>query len=191
MTDNKDVEVGRNIRSLREARRLSLREVATHSGLSINAISRIERGESSPTVASLHQIAGALGVTITEFFTSGSEETVIYVKQADRVRTEESMTSIESLGTGLRDQKLEPFLVTVLPGNRNTNPITHAGQEFVYCLAGRVEYQIKDTIYELRSGYSLLFEASQPHCFWNPTKIPAQLIFVFQATNGYQHHKPI
>ncbi len=191
MTDNKDVEVGRNIRSLREARRLSLREVATHSGLSINAISRIERGESSPTVASLHQIAGALGVTITEFFTSGSEETVIYVKQADRVRTEESMTSIESLGTGLRDQKLEPFLVTVLPGNRNTNPITHAGQEFVYCLAGRVEYQIKDTIYELRSGYSLLFEASQPHCFWNPTKIPTQLIFVFQATNGYQHHKPI
>ena len=181
-------DVGQRIRDLREKQGLSLREVAARSGLSINAISRIERGDNSPTVASLHLIAQALGVSITEFFTQAEAQSVIYVKPSEQSQRKDGTAYTESLGYGLVDQQLAPFLVTVMPDERPKQPITHAGQEFVYCLNGRVDYQINDTIYVLEAGYSLLFEASQPHTFWNPSLAPAQLLFVFQAVTGFQHH---
>lgn len=190
MVSSSDHDVGRRIRERREQLGLSLREVAARSGLSLNAISRIERGDNSPTVASLQLIAGALGVSITDFFGSGPAASIVYVTPDDRTPMEQESTRIESLGTGLRDQQLEPFFVTVLPGDHNPAPITHAGQEFVYCISGRVDYQINEMVYHLAPGHSLLFEASQPHCFWNPNSSPAQLIFVFQAVLGYQHHAP-
>ncbi|MFW5696794.1 MAG: helix-turn-helix domain-containing protein, partial [Phototrophicaceae bacterium] len=149
---------------------------------------RIERGDNSPTVASLQLIAGALGVSITDFFVAQPEQAVVYVTPAERDRSADGVTLVESLGTGLRNQQLEPFLVTVLPGSPPRSPITHAGQEFVYCLSGSVNYQINETVYEMQAGHSLLFEAMHPHRFWNPKTTPAQLIFVFQAAAGYQHH---
>lgn len=63
-----NLNVGQRIRRLREQRQLSLRALARLCGLSTNAISLIERGENSPTVSSLHALATALGVSITDFF---------------------------------------------------------------------------------------------------------------------------
>ena len=52
MTDQEQIDVGGRIRGLRNEMGLSLRAMAKRSGLSVNAISRIERGESSPPVVS-------------------------------------------------------------------------------------------------------------------------------------------
>lgn len=188
MPVDRTLDVGSRIRQRREELGLSLREVSARSGLSLNAISRIERGDNSPTVATLHLIAGALGVSITEFFAAEPEQSVVYVKSSDRTHSHTATAHIESLGTGLRNQQIEPFLVTVLPGQKSNKPITHAGQEFVYCLSGTINYRVNDIVYVMEHGHSLLFDAALPHCFWNPGTEPAQLIFVFQAAVGYQHH---
>jgi transcriptional regulator with XRE-family HTH domain len=45
MNDHQSFDVGTRIREIREERRLSLRALAERCGLSVNAISRIERGE--------------------------------------------------------------------------------------------------------------------------------------------------
>ena len=68
MIEQAEPNVGQRIRMLRDQRKLSLRALADRCGLSINAISLIERGENSPTVSSLHVLATALGVPITDFF---------------------------------------------------------------------------------------------------------------------------
>lgn len=179
-------DVGPGIRAIREELGLSLREVSARAGLSVNAISRIERGDNSPTVASLHLIAEALGVSITEFFVKQAEQTVIYLHPADRSASEYATMQIESLGSGLRNQQLEPFMITVLPGHAvDTKPITHAGQEFVYCLEGKLCYRVGDEAFKLEPGCSLLFDAAQPHYFWNNSSEVARLIFVFQAASGH------
>lgn len=179
-------DVGPGIRAIREELGLSLREVSARAGLSVNAISRIERGDNSPTVASLHMIAEALGVSITEFFVKQAEQTVIYLQPADRSASEYVTMQIESLGSGLRNQQLEPFMITVLPGHAvDTKPITHAGQEFVYCLEGKLYYRVGDEAFNLEPGCSLLFDAGQPHYFWNNSSEVARLIFVFQAASGH------
>lgn len=177
--------VGQRIRRLREQQSLSLRALAERCGLSVNAISKIERGENSPTVASLHLLASALGLPITEFFRDTSEQTVVFVKSSRRLRSQHSGMGIESLGIGLKDQRLEPFLVTLdRDAGSESSPITHAGQEFVYCLEGELDYQIGAETYHLEAGDSLLFEASQPHYFLNTSVAPAVMLLVFYAQDG-------
>jgi transcriptional regulator with XRE-family HTH domain len=177
--------VGPRIRTMREQRGLSLRALAERCNLSINAISLIERGENSPTVSSLHLLATALGVKITDFFEDPHEHAVVYVKHDQRLATQGNGLLMESLGIGLRNQQLEPFMVTVEPGAGDSGEsIVHPGQEFVYCLMGEIKYQIGGQVYCLESGDSLLFEATQPHCFWNIGGSPAQVLLILQAIEG-------
>src|SRR5690606_16721562 len=136
-----ELNVGQRVRSLRERQGLSLRALAERCGLSTTAISQIERGETSPTVSSLHPLATALGVSITDLFHDERRSAAVLVTPADRLRAEAGGVLMESLGFGLPYQQLEPFLVTVEPGAGNADqPVSHAGEEFVLCLEGTIEY---------------------------------------------------
>ncbi len=180
--------VGSRIRSIREQRGVSLRALADRCGLSANAISLIERGENSPTVSSLQRLAAALDVPITDFFEAQDEQTTVFVRPEQRLRSQVKGIQLESLGIGLRNQRLEPFLMTVEPGAGTIDePITHPGEEFVYCMDGQIEYCAGEHIYRLDAGCSLLFEATQPHCFRNTTPTPAHLIVMFVVGEGARH----
>lgn len=164
-----ECNVGARIRTLRNRKGHSLRALAGLSGLSSNAISLIERGENSPTVSSLRQLANALEVPIVAFFQDDSQEQTVFVKAEQRAKSTASGTTIESLGTGLHGQRLEPFLVTVQPGsNAAAGTYVHEGEEFVLCMEGRLEYRVGDRLYTMEPGDSLLFKASQVHGFSNP-----------------------
>lgn len=177
--------VGQRIRAIRERQGLSLRALAEQCGLSLNAISLIERGENSPTVSSLHLLATALSVPITYFFEDENEQTAVFIPPENRLRSEASGITLESLGFGLRNQQIEPFLLTIAPGAGNLDqPVTHSGEEFVYCLAGEVTYSVDSQIYRLTPGCSLLFQANQFHCFHNTSQATAHLIIIFYADEG-------
>lgn len=185
MAEQEVPNVGQRIRSFREERGWSLRELAERSGLSINAISLIERGENSPTVSSLHLLATALGVSISNFFENEREQAVVFVRPAARLRSEANGIAMESLGIGLRNQQLEPFLISVAAGAGNIDqPVSHLGEEFVYCLEGEIKYCVGERTYVLQPGCSLLFEATIPHCFRNGAQKPALLMMVFYAGEG-------
>ncbi|MEJ2288833.1 MAG: helix-turn-helix domain-containing protein, partial [Deinococcales bacterium] len=152
-------DVGARIRALREERGLSIRALADRCTLSVNAISLIERGKTSPTVASLHLLAGALGVPIVDFFHDLGARGVVYVGHDRRLRHDADGKRMESLGTGLNRQQLEPFLFTLEPGAGGGPPARHPGQEFAHCLEGRVEYEVDGAAYPLEPGDSLQLEA--------------------------------
>lgn len=182
MSHRRSPDVGQQILRLRQSRGLSLRDLARESGLSLNAISRIERGESSPTVSSLHRLATALEVEIGTLFPPPSEDATVVTRQYQRPRTTGEGVLIESLGSGLPGQRMGPFFMTLLPGAcGGEEPISHAGEEFVYCLAGEVDYQVRDEWHRLRAGDSILFLASQPHLCKNTGLVEAKLLLVIQA----------
>lgn len=185
MASQPEPNVGQRIRDARERLGLSLRALAQQAGLSVNAISLIERGENSPTVSSLHLLATALNVSITDFFQDEEQQAVVVVRPSTRLRAETNGISMESLGIGLHRQQLEPFLLTVAPSAGNVDqPVNHAGEEFVFCLEGKIEYAVADNVYTLAAGDSLLFDASLDHCFHNRTDQPVQLMMVFFAGEG-------
>lgn len=177
--------VGLRIQAIRERCGYSLRALSRRCSLSTNAISRIERGENSPTVSSLHILAEALDVPITDFFTEEDRQATVFVSRDCRLRTQGSGFVMESLGIGLTNQQLEPFLMIIQPEIKCTNEsVTHHGEEFAYCLSGEVLCTIENNSFRLTIGDSVLFEADQPHNYYNATKSPATILLVFQATQS-------
>jgi transcriptional regulator with XRE-family HTH domain len=61
-----DPRLSRAIRELRERADLSQEAVAHSASLTVSAYARIERGEANPTWTTVTQIAGALGVSLSE-----------------------------------------------------------------------------------------------------------------------------
>lgn len=190
---NQSIAVGSRIRELRTKQALSLRALAELSGLSTNAISMIERGSNSPTVSSLHSLANALAVPITAFFEQQGDKQVIHLKRHQRPTSVTAGIRMENLGSGLPNQQLEPFLMTLEPGISSAPaPITHSGEEFVYVLKGSLLCEIRGQAFALEEGDSLLFLASQPHRYQNHSAKTAQILIGFQSLTGemmaHQHH---
>ncbi|MBU0493255.1 MAG: cupin domain-containing protein [Chloroflexi bacterium] len=176
-------DVGAHVRALRQRRGLSLRALAELCELSPNTISLVERGASSPSVATLHRLATALGVPITAFFEQEGEKVELVLTRADeRPRAGSASILLESLGSGLLDQTLAPFAVTLKPGACSGDQgMVHAGHELVYCLRGELEYEVAGQLHRLTAGDALLFEARLPHRWCNPGDDPAEFLLIFET----------
>lgn len=182
MRSMKESNVGQMIKSLRDKQKLSLRALSELSKVSTNAISKIERGDTSPTVASLHQLADALDVHITDLFAQDIHKVAVFVKKDDSTIIRSDGITIEGLGSGLPHQQLEPFIMEILPASGNVaDPVSHSGEEFIYCLEGKVECFVGEESFVLEPGDRLLFKASQPHCWYNLGTDPAKVILVLQT----------
>jgi transcriptional regulator with XRE-family HTH domain len=179
--------VGGNLRRLRKTRRLSLRGLAESSGLAVNTLSLIENNKSSPSVATLQQLAVALDVPIVSFFgTDPPGKTLVHLKSGQRVKAGFDHGTCEILGAGLRDQRMQPILVSLRP-KADSGPawIVHTGTEFVFCLEGAIDYEIESERYRLEPGDSLLFEAHLPHRWRNPEADVARVIMVLSPSDEH------
>lgn len=177
---DQEVDVGKSLRKLRDERGLTIRGLATKSGLAVNTLSLIENARTSPSVSTLQQLAAALDVPITAFFEiEGPEQKVVYLRGGNRQRADFESGALEDLGMGMRGRRMEPFVVILQAhANSGPQPVVHTGQEFVYCLEGRLIYEIEDQIYRLDPGDSLLFEAHLPHRWMNAESIPSRSLLV-------------
>src|ERR1051325_9121343 len=60
--------IGEKLRTVRQERQMSLRELANKADVSASMLSQIETGKVFPSVRSLYGIANALGVSVDYFF---------------------------------------------------------------------------------------------------------------------------
>ena len=183
MSERVPPNVGAHVRALRRKCGLSLRALAELCELSPNAVSLIERGATSPRVATLHQLATALGVDIASLFDDRPEEAkVILTRAEERSCSGSASVLLESLGSGLGDQAFTSFVVTLKPGASSGNQVmVHPGHEWVFCLQGELGYEIAGEHYRLARGDALLFRAEQPHRWRNPNNRPVMFLLTFQG----------
>lgn len=174
------VDVGNRLRQLREARKVSMRTLATMSGLSANALSMIERGKTSPSVSTLYRIADALTVPVTDFF--GPEEIrqkVVFLKADTRTRIPFQRGLWEGLGGEQFVGRMMPFMLTLETGaTSGPSNVIHTGHEFVYCVRGQLEYQVENETYLLEAGDSLLFAAQLKHRWRNPGGVVTNALII-------------
>lgn len=163
------VDVGKRLRQLREEHGISMRKLATLSGLSANALSMIERGKTSPSVSTLYKLADALEIPITAFFSGVPEkEQVVYIKSDARAHVPFMRGVWEGLGGEQFVGRVEPFVLTLESGaSSGPHHMAHTGHEFVFCLRGQLEYQVENQFYILDPGDSLLFAAQLRHRWRN------------------------
>lgn len=172
--DEGELAVGPRIRALREASGLSLRTLASRTGLSVGFLSQVERGLSSIALSSLHAVAAALGQTMAEFFGDAprtpADDSVIFTltRSADRPRrVASSGRHYELLSARMPGLVLEPMLVSIEPGGPIEAATTHDGEEFAYVLRGELVYGVGDAEYRLGPGDSLYLRSNTPHWMHN------------------------
>ena len=80
-----ELQLGPRIRALRQARGFTLRELAERAGVTESFLSQVEREVTSPSIASVQRIAGALDLAIAELFVEEAPHGRV-VRRADRRR---------------------------------------------------------------------------------------------------------
>lgn len=189
MNEMKPVNVGESLQHLREERGLSMRALAKTSGLSANALSMIERGRTSPSVSTLYKLADALNVLVTAFFGAPEQrQQVIYLRALDRARVPVVRGTWEGLGGEKFTGRVEPFVLNLeVGGDSGPAPMAHTGHEFVFCLAGNIEYLVQENRYPLSAGDSLLFDAHLVHRWRNSGQEPAAVLIVLSGFSEVDH----
>lgn len=173
-------QVGQQLRALRKARKLSIRSLAERSGLSINTLSLIENGKTSPSVTTLHQLAQTLNVSITAFFENERHnKRVVYQRAGERQQIVFPQGQMEKLNNGLPRLGSEPFVTKLEPNaTSGEKPIIYAGRQFIYCLEGHITYTVNGDVYPLAPGDSLIFDAYVPHGWRNPDSANSRALLV-------------
>ena len=171
--------VGAQIRALRQALDMTLTDLAGAATISTGMLSKIENGQTSPSLGTLQAIAAALNMPLGSFFTSFDQK-----REATFVRAGEGLTierrgsakghRYQLLGHGVRSAvQVEPFLIT-LDTNSDAFPIfQHEGTEFIYMLEGEISYAHGNQTYVLTPGDSLYFDAAAAHGPLDLRKLPA------------------
>ncbi len=179
--DETVVNVAQQIRRLRERRNLSQRALAEASGLSRNTLSLLERGQTSPTVSTLKRIAIALGVGLNAFFDPIEKLNIVHVQSGQCSQLQLSHGSMADLSVGMIDQLVTPLVLKLDPGSRSGPPLSHDGQDFIYCLKGEVLYNVNGQAFVLEPGDSLFFDGHLPHGFQNIGSEMAEVLIVLSA----------
>jgi transcriptional regulator with XRE-family HTH domain len=172
------------LREERRRRRLSLRRLAEMADLSPTTVHQIERGQGSPSLATLQAIAKTLGVPLAALLESGPPppDPAVLLRAGDRPRTATPGGSLERLATGLPGQRIRGLVVTIAPGrDTGDEPMTHPGHELLVGLAGRCVYDVAGKEYPIGPGDSLVVDSRQPHRGRNPGRREARLLLVLYA----------
>lgn len=177
-TVEKSFQIGERIRDLRNQRGYSLRVLSERSGLNINTLSLIENGKTSPSVSTLQLLAGALDFPLVSFFESEVlENEIVYTPTGTGAQSPFGSTTLRNLAADLHGGNLQSFEVTLPAGNGSGDRmIVHTGLEWVYCLAGEINYRIQEIDYILSAGDTLTFEAHLPHRWENQSKKESRIL---------------
>jgi transcriptional regulator with XRE-family HTH domain len=189
MREATSVDVATSLHELRTARGISMRTLATKSGLSANALSMIERGKTSPSVSTLYKLADALGVSITAFFGTESEKKqVVFLKSDERMHMSFTRGVFEGLGGAQFSGRVEPFMLTLEAGAASgPGSIVHTGHEFVFCLRGKLEYYVDKQFFQLEAGDSLLFASKLQHKWKNPSNTVTTALIIISGFEEGEH----
>lgn len=175
-------QIGDDIRALRKSRGITLKALASAVGRSVGWLSQIERGQTTPSVRDLGQIAETFGINISFFFRSASRDEAeqgIILRAADRV-------PIGSTESGLTEELLSPSLSgsfemiksVFAPRSDSCGPIRARQREDGGVLvSGRLTLTIGALTVDLATGDSFQF-AGHDYAWKNPHDEPAVVIWV-------------
>lgn len=142
-----------------------MQQVADEAGLTIGFISQIERGISTPSLASLYNVAKALNATVDHFVSQKPSLTHSAVSHAGKrqiYKVGDTTRYYEFLQRGFADAALNACISHVPPGHQS-EMMSHEGEEFVYLVSGQMRYELDGIDYELGAGDTLHIDSRKPH----------------------------
>ncbi len=179
-TDNLNQIIAFNLKRFRKERELSLDKVSEVTGVSKSMLGQIERGESSPSVATLWKISTGLKISFTALMTA--------VKQEAEIINNRAVTPLTNETDAFRLYPVFPFEpgrnfeilhIDLDPGAISySSPHEPGTEEFTLVYEGTLTLHLQDEIYPVNAGHSIRYQADQRHAYENRTDKPVQVCMV-------------
>lgn len=174
---------GEKLRTVRERKKLTLKDVAGKAGVSESLVSQIERNKVSPSTETLLLIADVLEIDYEYLFSDYRQKRkVAIIRYEDRDTINRSKMIIQQLstaGAGRADQAIGAFLLQIEAGGEKGDPeYGHSGWEFGVILKGRAQLNYGNKTYNLYEGDSVSFPSDIPHLFKNSGPDTLEAIWV-------------
>ena len=171
--------IGARLRAARQAAGLTLAAVAEQAGLTKGFLSRLERDEVSPSVASLVTVCGVLGIGVGTLF-EAPETSLVRAGHAP---------PINFGGAGLREylltagsqRQLQVIRSLVEPGGGGGPELYSLSceAEFVYVVAGELRLLLPGDVVDIAAGDAFTMPGATPHTWLNPsTTTRAEVLWV-------------
>jgi transcriptional regulator with XRE-family HTH domain len=160
MVDDPTPQIAARLRSEREARRWSIADLAEHSGVSKAMISKIERGEASPTAALLGRLSGAFGLTLSALLARAELRGGRLLRAADQPQWKDPETGyIRQHVSPASDVPVELIKVELPAGASVTFPasVYASLRHVLWVLKGRLTFIEGDIVHEMGPGDCLAF----------------------------------
>lgn len=186
------IAIGKQVRSSRKRLNLTVAALAKQARLSAGMLSKIENGQTSPSLATLTSLANALQIPVTSFFRGYEEQRdVTYIRAGEGLPIERRGSGVghqyQLLGHTIgKPYNIEPYLITIADESEVFPVFQHAGTELIYMLEGRITYRHANKTYTLEPGDTLFFDAEASHGPDEIQKLPCRYlaIIVSDADGG-------
>ena len=183
-----NARIAGNVRRIRAERGLSLDALAAGSGVSRSMISRVERGESSPTAVLLERIASGLGVVLSSLFeaTGGMDGPNPLSRRRDQALWRDPASgyvrrNVSPSGGSRRVQIVEVrFPAGARVAFENTRRRGRVDQQ-VWVLEGSIDLTVGETRHRLEEGDCLAMGLDAPTMFHNPNKTAVRYAVVTES----------
>lgn len=167
--DTMNQTVAKNIRRLREERKLSMDELAKLSGVSKSMLAQIERGEGNPTVSTLWKLSNGMKVPFDAL-------TVRPRAAYEIVKTAEVQPLLED-GGRVRNYSIFPddenrrfavYYLELEPGSYwQSEPHLRGTTEFITVFCGALEVEAGGRRFAVAEGEHLRFKGDTAHSYRN------------------------
>ncbi len=169
--------ISTTLKTLRHERGWSLDKASLQTGVSKAMLGQIERGESSPTIATLWKIASGFGTSFSSFIENTiveQNEPIYRSGEVQQLHPSDEKIRVMPLFPFDTKLKFEVFIIELLPGCEQLSPPHAKGvTEHVIVVEGKMEVLVGDYWQAVSKGEGLRFNANQPHGYRNKTSKPA------------------
>lgn len=180
-------ELGQRMRKLRHRLSMTLQQLSAASGVSVGYLSQVERGNATPTLGTLTQIAQALEVD-AGYFILAPRAVDSLTREGARPKFGVAGSSIEyeQIGADRAGHELTSYIINVPPGYAS-EVVHHVGEEIIYILDGEISQLVGEREYQMGAGDSLHYLGTTPHCWSNKADTPARILWVGQMHYEKSH----
>ena len=180
-------QIVRNIKRIRQNKKMSLMRLAKLSGLTKGYVSKIENSDKAPPLSTLSKIANALDTDISLLLANESEVpenlSLCIVKKNERKEFVTIETRYgyhcEALAHKKIGKNMEPYVI--LPAFCEKGVFSHEGEQFIYVLEGTYEFVYDGKKNIMKAGDSIYFDSIIPHCGRSLGKKKAKILVVMYS----------
>jgi transcriptional regulator with XRE-family HTH domain len=171
--------VGRELRALRLARRVSLADLARDTGYSEGYLSQVENGATVPALSALSTLAASLGSDMTAFFPREDHPRVHLARAGDphKVRIAPNAREEYTLLTPRDPDATFTALVHRLYPTSEVVRYRHVGERFALLLDGEVELTVGGESFVLRPGDTVHYSSLPEHELRVSSNGPAEILW--------------